>query len=100
MRTLIRGLAPSLAGAVSDPLPDPQLMAFDANGTLIETNDSWMDSPEAADIMNSGVAPTDPSEAVIDRVFAPGSYTVVLTGNGPDQSGTALIEAYGRNTSD
>lgn len=98
-RTLIRGLGPSLANAVPDPLPDPELMAYDANGTLVETNNSWMNSPEAADITNSGLAPGDPKEAVIDRVFAPGSYTVVLTGVGTDVTGTALIEVYDRNTS-
>ena len=97
-RTLIRGLGPSLAGTVPDPLPDPQLMAFDANGVLIETNDSWMASPEAADIMNSGLAPSDPKEAVIDRIFTPGAYTIVLSGVGTDATGTALIEAYDRDT--
>ncbi|MBA3831584.1 MAG: hypothetical protein H0X34_06770, partial [Chthoniobacterales bacterium] len=95
-RTLIRGLGPSLADKVSDPLPNPLLMAFNANGTLIETNDSWMNSSEAADITASGLAPSSPKEAVIDRIFAPGGYTIVLTGNGPDPSGTALIEVYDR----
>lgn len=100
-RTLIRGLGPSLTDQeVADPLPDPQLMAFDANGTLLETNDSWMDSPEAADITASGLAPSSPLEAVIDRVFEPGAYTIVLTGVGTDLTGTALIEAYDRNSSD
>lgn len=93
-RALIRGLGPSLAGEVSAPLSDPLLMAYDANGTLIETNDSWMDSPEVDDIMSSGLAPSDPKEAVIDRIFTPGAYTVVLTGAGTDLSGIALIEAY------
>jgi hypothetical protein len=75
-------------------------MAYDANGTLVETNNNWMSSPEAADITSSGLAPSDPKEAVIDRVFAPGSYTVVLTGVGTDVTGTALIEVYDRDTSD
>ena len=98
-RTLIRGLGPSLAGKVTDPLADPLLMAYDANGTLIETNDSWMDSAQVDDIIASGIAPTDPMEAVIDRIFAPGAYTIVLTGNGDTEAatGTAMIEAYDRD---
>lgn len=98
-RTLVRGLGPSLANLVPEPLADPLLMAFDANGTLIGMNDSWMNSPEVADITVSGLAPTDPKEAVIDRIFAPGAYTIVLTGQGPNPSGTAMIEAYDRDTS-
>ena len=35
-----------------------------------------------------------------DRVFEPGAYTIVLTGVGTDLTGTALIEAYDRNSSD
>ncbi len=98
-RTLIRGLGPSLEGKVTDPLADPVLMAYDANGTLLETNDSWMDSPEVDDIKASGIAPVSPLEAVIDRIFPPGAYTVVLTGNGDADAatGTAMIEAYDRD---
>lgn len=95
-RTLIRGLGPSLANNVTDPLPDPLLTAYDANGTQVGMNDSWMNSPEAADIIASGLAPSDPKEAVIDRIFAPGAYTIVLTGNGATPIGTALIEVYDR----
>lgn len=100
-RTLVRGLGPSLAQyGVTNPLPDPELMAYDANGTVVETNDNWMQSSEAADIKASGLAPADPKEAVIDRVFQPGAYTFVLTGVGNDATGTALIGAYDRNSSD
>jgi hypothetical protein len=99
-RTLIRGLGPSLGSSgISNPLPDPELMAFDANGTLLETNDNWMQSNQAADIRSSGLAPKNPKEAVIDRIFNPGEYTIVLTGVGDDNTGTALIEAYDRNSS-
>lgn len=97
-RSLIRGLGPSLAGKVADPLPDPLLTAYDADGNVVETNDSWMHSPQVADIQNSGLAPSDPKEAVIDRVFEPGAYTIVLMGVGSQTTGTAMIEAYDRNT--
>lgn len=99
-RFLIRGLGPSLAmDGISDPLPDPELTAYDANGNVLEVNDNWMQSPQAADIRASGLAPSDPKEAVIDRVFQPGSYTVVLMGVGADNTGVALIAAYDRNSS-
>lgn len=98
-RVLIRGLGPSLSGRLPSPLADPLLMAYDANGTLIETNDNWMDSAEVADITSSGLAPSDPMEAVIDRIFIPGAYTIVLTGVGDTAAatGTGLIEAYDRD---
>lgn len=99
-RALIRGLGPSLAGAVTTPLADPLLTAYDANGTVIGMNDNWMNSTQAADIVASGLAPSNRKEAVVDRVFTPGAYSIVLTGQGPNPTGTALIEVYDRNSSD
>ncbi len=96
-RVIIRGLGPSLAGSVPNPLADPVLTAYDANGVQVGMNDSWMNSPEAADIIAAGLAPSSPKEAVIDRIFAPGTYTVVLTGKNPNPSGIALIEEYDRD---
>lgn len=93
--SIVRGLGPSLSDQVPAPLADPELMLFDANGTVIETNNDWMMSPEAADITAQGLAPSDPKEAVIDQLaLEPGAYTIVLTGVGTDTTGTALIEAY------
>jgi hypothetical protein len=69
---------------------------YDGNSQLITSNDNWKDSPERADIENSGLAPTNDAEAAIVRTLPPGSYTAIVFGK--DQSeGIALVEAYDRD---
>ncbi len=94
---LIRGLGPSLK--VPDPLKNPKLTLYNANGVVLESNDNWMNSPDAAAIMSSGLAPMNRKESAIDRIFSPGQFSVVLTGVGNDQSGTALLEVFDRSNS-
>lgn len=96
-RVLLRGLGPSLkVNGVPVPgrLADPLLELYDNNGTLIESNNNWMNSPEKAAIMASGLAPTDPHESAILRILNAGfNYTAVLRGvnNG---TGVGLVEVY------
>jgi hypothetical protein len=46
---LFRALGPSLASfGIQNPLPDPTLDLFDAQGTQIATDDDWKDSQQAA----------------------------------------------------
>jgi hypothetical protein len=67
----------------------------DATGAIIATNNNWMDTQEA-DILDTGLAPTDALESAILMVLSPGSYTAIVQGNnlGPGASGTALVEVY------
>jgi hypothetical protein len=63
---------------------------------MIATNDNWMDTQEA-DILDTGLAPTEALEAAILMVLPPGIYIVIIQGNnlGPGAtSGTALVEVY------
>ena len=46
-------------------LPDPILELHDATGALLETNDNWIDSPNMQQIIDTGIAPTDPAESAI-----------------------------------
>jgi len=96
-RVLLRGLGPSLqVNGVPVPgrLADPFLELHDINGTLIESNDNWMNSPEKAAIIASGLAPTDPHESAILRTLAAGTnYTAVLRGVN-NTTGIGLVEVY------
>jgi uncharacterized protein (TIGR03118 family) len=96
-RVLLRGLGPSLkVNGVPVPgrLADPFLELHDINGTLIESNDNWMNSPERADIITSGLAPTDPHESAILKTLTAGTnYTAVLRGVN-NTTGIGLVEVY------
>ena len=94
---ILRGLGPSLAGAgVPDVLADPTLELRDGNGTLIRSNNDWMDDPiQAALITAAGLAPTDVHESAMATTLSPGLYTALLAGvnNG---TGVGLVEVYDR----
>ena len=93
-RVLLRAIGPSLsAHGVPGPLADPILELHDINGALLETNDDWMNSPEASEITATGLAPTNPKESAILFVPAPGNYTAIVSGVG-GTTGVGLVEAY------
>ncbi len=93
-QVLVRALGPTLAGSgISDPLDDPTLTLVNGQGTQIDVNDNWMDSPDKAAIEASTVAPPDPKEAAVLQTLAPGNYTAIVRGAG-SSTGTGLVEAY------
>jgi hypothetical protein len=91
---LIRGIGPSLSGAgVSNALQDPFIELHGAQGETITSNDDWGSSPDAAALLASGLAPTNPKESALLRTLAPGPYTVILSGvNGG--TGVGNVQAY------
>lgn len=91
---VLRAIGPSLmASGVAHPLADPILEVHDSAGVVIALNDDWRDGLEAAQIQESGLAPTDPSESAILITLAPGDYTAVVSGR-DGSSGDGLVEAY------
>ena len=88
---IVRGIGPS--AAVSNPLQDPTLELRNAQGALITSNNDWQDSPEAAQIQASMLAPTNPKESAILRTLAPGQYTALLRGVN-NSTGLGLVEIY------
>jgi phospholipase/lecithinase/hemolysin len=93
-KVLIRGIGPSLsANGVPTPLADPTLTLFDNSGNVEMTNDDWKNSPDAAEIMSSGLAPTNDRESVIIATLAPGQYTAQLAGK-DNGTGNGVIEVY------
>ena len=90
---LFRGIGPSLAAfGVTNPLANPTLDLRDSSGVRILANNDWRDTQEA-DILATGLQPTNNLEAAIVETLAPGSYTVILRGMGMT-SGVGLVEVY------
>jgi uncharacterized protein (TIGR03118 family) len=90
---VVRALGPSLsASGVSNPLADPRLGLFNANGDLVASNNDWRDTQES-DIQNTGFEPGNDLEPAITIGLPPGAYTAVVSGNGGG-TGTALVEFY------
>lgn len=93
-RILIRGIGPSLATfGITDPLQDPTLELNASGGSLIASNDNWPENSNAAEIMTSGLAPSNPNESALLLSVAPGSYTAVLRGKS-GSTGIGLVEVY------
>ena len=93
---LIRALGPSLGDrGVPDYLADPMLDLHGENGSLIFTNDDWRTTQEA-EIVATGVAPSNDAESAIVATLIPGKYTAVMSGHGA--TGIGLIEIYDLDT--
>jgi arylsulfate sulfotransferase len=91
---IIRAIGPSLAAfGVSNPLPNPTLTVYDANGSSLATNDDWQNDQYELDISNDGLAPSDPLEAATILHLPAGSYTAIVSGTAGGV-GVALAEVY------
>jgi hypothetical protein len=94
IQVLVRGIGPSLAQAgVNGVLANPVLELHQPDGTVV-TNDDWMGTQEA-DIMATGLAPTNELESAILLTLpvGEGAYTALVRGaNGT--TGVGLVEAY------
>jgi hypothetical protein len=90
---LVRALGPSLKkGGVVGPLLDPLLELRDENGGLLGTNDDWKQT-QMAEIIDTGLAPTEDAEAAFLTILPPGKATVVVRGKN-ESVGVGLVEIY------
>jgi hypothetical protein len=87
---LLRAIGPSLP--LTGALVDPTLELHDKDGVIIATNDDWR-SDQEADIMATGIPPTDDAESAILMTLTPDAYTAIVRGK-DDTTGVALVEAY------
>jgi hypothetical protein len=95
-RVLLRAMGPSLANfGVPNALGDPVLELHDGNGGLIATNSNWRDDQEA-EIIGTGLQPSNDLESAIVRDLVPGNYTAIVRGSN-NTTGVALVEAYELN---
>lgn len=95
-RLVVRAIGPSLSTQVPpvpDALADPILELRDAQGSLLESNDDWMNSPHKQALIDSGIAPKNDKEAAIISTLPPSNYTAIVRGvNGT--TGVGLVEVY------
>jgi hypothetical protein len=90
---MIRAMGPSLTAAgVSPALANPSIVLY-AGGTQLASNDDWKTNANVADIIASGIAPTDDLEAALLIRLEPGAYTTVVSGAG-GTTGIGLVEVY------
>jgi hypothetical protein len=90
---VLRAIGPSLAASgVADPLQDPTLDLYDADGVVIMSNDNWRDSQETL-LQSSGLTPTEDAESAIITSLSPGAYTAIVRGQN-ETTGVALVEVY------
>jgi hypothetical protein len=92
-RIVVRGIGPSLgAFDITNPLVDPMLELYDANGTIIDQNDDWRSNQ--ALIQSTGLQPTNDAEsALLLSNPPPGAYTVILRGKNGG-TGVGVVEVY------
>jgi hypothetical protein len=92
-RAIVRAIGPDLAAVgVPGSLSDPTLELYDAEGTLLASNDDWR-SDQEQEIIATGLAPQDDHDSAIVTTLLPTSYTSIVRGkNGA--TGIALVEIY------
>ena len=90
---IIRAIGPSLS--IAGKLGDPTLQLVDANGSVLEANDNWIDSPNKQAIIDSTVPPSHDLESAIVRMLPANgaSYTAIVRGVN-NASGIAVVEMY------
>ena len=90
---LIRAIGPSLTNfGVPNALPDPTMELRDGNGNLIASNDDWWTHQEA-EIIATGIPPTNDRESAILRSLGAGPYTAIVRGWN-NLTGVGLVEVY------
>ncbi len=88
---LIRARGPSLtAFGVPGAMANPTVSLYSGQ-TMINSNDNWTTAPNAAAIMASGYAPTNPLESAILVTLSPGPYTAIVSGVGLT-TGVGIVE--------
>ncbi len=92
-QVIVRAIGPSLGDfGVAGPLANPTLELHYPGDTTILTNNNWRDDQEA-EIMATGLAPSDDLESAILVTLDPGAYTAIVRGvNGG--TGVGLVETY------
>ena len=89
---LVRAQGASLAAfGVTGQLADTVLDLYQGS-TLIETNDDWRTTQQAA-VQATGLAPSSDSDSAMVVTLQPGAYTTIVRGKN-NATGVAIVEAF------
>lgn len=92
-RIIARGIGPSLKPGIANALDDPTIELYDGNGSSLGANDNWKDSPDRAEIENSGIAPKNDAESAVVLAVQPAQYTAIVRGKS-QATGVGVVEIY------
>ena len=92
-RIAVRALGPSLTGSgLSNVLADPTLELYNANGTVMVSNDDWQSDPAAAALTANGCSAPSKESGICTR-WRPRASLRHRCGQGWHH-GIALVEIY------
>ena len=100
-RVIVRAIGPELTQfGVPNVLANPTLELHNGTGALIALNDNWQMTiiggiimqDQVQQILNSGLAPTDPRESAIIANLPAGNYTAIVHGV-KSTTGVALVRS-------
>jgi arylsulfate sulfotransferase len=91
---VVRALGPSLAAyGVSGVLNDPTLTIYDSTGSLIASNDNWLENINWFDVRKNSLSPPTERESALVLHLPAGAYTAIVRGAN-DSTGVGLVEVY------
>lgn len=93
-RAVVRAIGPTLANyGIQGALANPMLELYNAQGSLMASNDDWGTDGAAAEIQRLGLQPANGSESAILPTLNPGPYTVIVRGFN-NTTGIGMAELY------
>jgi hypothetical protein len=85
---------PSLASSgVANPVSATRIDLY-RGSQIIASNNGWRNNVNVAEIMASGLAPTDDRESALQVALEPGGYTAIVS-SGDGSTGVGLVEVFG-----
>ena len=95
-RVIVRAIGPSLT--IAGKMLDPTMELRDANGGLLRANDNWRVGGQEAEIIASGIPPSNNFESAIvfDLPANGANYTAIVSGVN-NTTGIAVVEMYALN---
>jgi hypothetical protein len=97
-KLILRAIGPSLSNppiSLTNVLQNPTLSLFNGQGNRLFINDDWR-SDQQAEIIATGLQPSNDAESAIVTTLPPGNYTAIVSGAN-NTTGLALVEVFGLN---